>query len=122
MGSKELVAFLNRPLKTRQEECLKIREKYPHKVPVIVTKASGDKYLPECKKIKYLFPSTLTIGQVLYVIRKHVQVPSEIGLYIFVGDSRSLPSAAELIFSVYDRYKSEDGFLYIVYSGESTFG
>ena len=122
MSVSELAKFLERPLKARQEECVKIRKKYPNKVPVIVSKASGDKYLPECKKIKYLFPNTLTIGQVLYVIRKHVKVPSEVGLYIFVGDNRSLPSAAELVLSTHNRYKSEDGFLYIVYSGESTFG
>lgn len=120
MGSLE--KFLDRPLKTRQEESAKIREKYPGKLPVIVTKAPSEKNLQECKKIKYLFPGTLTIGQVLYVIRKHVQVSSEVGLYIFVGDSHSLPPVAELVLSIYNQYKSEDGFLYITYSGESTFG
>lgn len=114
--------FFEKSLKARQEECVNIRKKYPHKLPVIVTKAPSDKNLPECKKIKYLFPSTLTIGQVLYVIRKHVQVPSHMGLYIFVGDNHAIPSVSELVLSVHNQYKSEDGFLYIVYSGESTFG
>jgi len=32
------------------------------------------------------------------------------------------PTAAALVSQIYARFKDEDGFLYIVYSGENTFG
>ena len=118
----DLKVFLEKPLCMRQEESERIRAKYPHKVPIIVTRHPSDKTLPDSKKIKFLFPSNLTVGQLLYVIRKHVQVNSDTGLYIFAGEAQSLPPTAELLSSLYASYKSEDGFLYMVYAGESTFG
>jgi GABA(A) receptor-associated protein len=34
----------------------------------------------------------------------------------------SMGSAAGLMSAIYDEHKDEDGFLYVTYSGENTFG
>ena len=44
----------------------------------------------------------------------------EEALFIFAGSS--LLSSNTLISVAYERYKDADGFLYIKYSGENTFG
>ncbi|KAG4098328.1 hypothetical protein H8356DRAFT_1354885 [Neocallimastix lanati (nom. inval.)] len=43
-----------------------------------------------------------------------------IAFYIFIGEI--IPNNTEIMSSIYEKYKNEDGFLYITYEGESTFG
>ena len=43
-------------------------------------------------------------------------------LYSFLIKKKIIPAHAERISCLYDDYKDEDGFLYITYSGENTFG
>jgi len=67
-----------------------------------------------------LVPVDLTVGQFVYVIRKRIKLPSEKAIFIFVNDI--LPPTAALISTIYEEHKDEDGFLYVLYSGENTFG
>lgn len=76
--------------------------------------------IPEIDKRKYLVPLNLTVGQFVYVIRKRIKLPSEKAIFIFVNDI--LPPTAEFFSKVYEEHKDEDGFLYVLYSGENTFG
>lgn len=71
-------------------------------------------------KKKYLVPADLTVGQFHYVIRKRIKLAPEKALFLFC--SNSIPPNAALMSTVYEEQKDEDGFLYIQYSGESTFG
>ena len=64
--------------------------------------------------------SDLTVGQFHYVIRKRIKLAPEKALFLFC--SNSIPPNAALMSTVYEEQKDEDGFLYIQYSGESTFG
>ena len=56
----------------------------------------------------------------MYVIRKRVELSSEKAIFIYVDNV--LPPTGEILSSVYEEEKDEDGFLYITYSGETTFG
>lgn len=67
-----------------------------------------------------MVPVDLTVGQFVYVIRKRIKLPSEKAIFIFVNDI--LPPTAALISTIYEEHKDEDGFLYVLYSGENTFG
>ncbi|KAK9845688.1 hypothetical protein WJX84_006376 [Apatococcus fuscideae] len=107
------------PLERRQAEAGRIRDKYPDRIPVIVEKAEKSD-IPDIDKKKYLVPSELTIGQFVYVIRKRIKVSPEKAIFMFVKNV--LPPTAALIENVYSDHKDEDGFLYITYSGENTFG
>ncbi|GJD02075.1 putative microtubule associated protein 1A/1B [Colletotrichum higginsianum] len=71
-------------------------------------------------KKKYLVPADLTVGQFVYVIRKRIKLSPEKAIFIFVDEV--LPPTAALMSSIYEEHKDEDGFLYITYSGENTFG
>jgi len=103
----------------RQAESSRIREKYPDRIPVIVEKAEKSD-IPDIDKKKYLVPADLTVGQFVYVVRKRIKLSPEKAIFIFV--SNVLPPTAALMSSIYEEHKDADGFLYITYSGENTFG
>ncbi|WBW72711.1 autophagy associated protein Atg8 [Schizosaccharomyces osmophilus] len=103
----------------RKTESQRIREKYPDRIPVICEKVDKSDIAAIDKK-KYLVPSDLTVGQFVYVIRKRIKLSPEKAIFIFIDEI--LPPTAALMSTIYDEHKSEDGFLYITYSGENTFG
>nr|GMC87302.1 autophagy-related protein 8F [Ipomoea batatas] len=86
---------------------------------VIVEKAERSD-IPNIDKKKYLVPSDLTVGQFVYVIRKRIELSPEKAIFIFVDNV--LPPTGALMSAIYDEKKDEDGFLYVTYSGENTFG
>lgn len=106
-------------LEKRQVEAQRIRSKYPDRIPVICEKADRGE-IPDIDKKKYLVPADLTVGQFVYVIRKRIKLSPEKAIFIFINNV--LPPTAALMSSIYEEQKDEDGFLYITYSGENTFG
>ena len=91
-------------------------------------------------------PADLTVGQFVYVIRKRIKVSPEKAIFMFVKNVlpptgkvaglwphhctlccvlhvlTSCVLAAAFMSDVYADHKDDDGFLYITYSGENTFG
>lgn len=55
-----------------------------------------------------------------YVIRKRIKLPADSAIFVFVNNT--LPPAAALMSQIYQQHADADGFLYVTYSGESTFG
>lgn len=107
------------PFDKRKAEAARIRQKYPDRIPVICEKAEKSN-IPDIDKKKYLVPSDLTVGQFVYVIRRRIKVDQNTNIFIFVNNV--LPPTAALMSTLYDEQKDEDGFLYVTYSGENTFG
>nr|POE96854.1 autophagy-related protein 8c [Quercus suber] len=110
---------MEHPLERRQAEALRIREKYPDRIPVIVERAEKSD-VPDIDKKKYLVPADLTVGQFVYVVRKRIKLSPEKAIFIFVKNI--LPPTAAMMSAIYEENKEEDGFLYMTYSGENTFG
>ncbi|RWR88446.1 autophagy-related protein 8C isoform X1 [Cinnamomum micranthum f. kanehirae] len=110
---------MEHPLERRQAEAARIREKYPDRIPVIVEKAERSD-IPDIDKKKYLVPADLTVGQFVYVVRKRIKLSAEKAIFIFVKNV--LPPTAAMMSAIYEENKDEDGFLYMTYSGENTFG
>ena len=107
------------PLKKRTDEAFRIMKKYPDRLPIIVEKDIKSD-IPEIDKKKYLVPSDLTIGQFVYVIRKRIKLDAEKAIFLFINNT--LPPTSALLSQVYEQHKNEDGFLYVLFSGENTFG
>uniref|UniRef100_A0A0P6J366 Gamma-aminobutyric acid receptor-associated protein-like 2 n=1 Tax=Heterocephalus glaber TaxID=10181 RepID=A0A0P6J366_HETGA len=106
-------------LEHRCVESAKIRAKYPDRVPVIVEKVSGSQIV-DIDKRKYLVPSDITVAQFMWIIRKRIQLPSEKAIFLFVD--KTVPQSSLTMGQLYEKEKDEDGFLYVAYSGENTFG
>jgi GABA(A) receptor-associated protein len=51
---------------------------------------------------------------------KRIKLSPEKAIFIFVDDI--LPPTAALMSAIYEEHKDEDGFLYILYASENTFG
>jgi GABA(A) receptor-associated protein len=78
------------------------------------------RFVKDIDKKKYLVPADLTCGQFVYVIRKRLKLPPEQAIQLFINGI--IPSTAALLNTIYEEHKDEDGFLYISYCGENTFG
>ena len=117
--SADIFIYIYKTTEQRSFESNRIRVKYPDRIPVIVEK-SPISDVPDLDKKKYLVPSDLTVGQFVYVIRKRVKLSAEKAIFIFVNNK--LPPTASLMSTIYEENKDEDGFLYVLYSGENTFG
>ena len=107
---------------TRKQEAQRIFEKFPGRIPIIVERAiSAAKTMPLIDKQKFLVPADLTLGQFTFVIRKRMELSSEKALFLFVNNT--LPTTGSLIREIYAKnYDHEDGFLYVSYCGENSFG
>ncbi|XP_059624245.1 autophagy-related protein 8C-like isoform X2 [Cornus florida] len=110
---------LEHSLEKRQAEAGRIREKYPDRIPVIVEKAEKSD-IPDVDKKKYLVPADLNVGQFIYVVRKRIKLGAEKAIFVFVKNM--LPPTGAVMSAIYEDNKDEDGFLYMTYSGENTFG
>lgn len=76
--------------------------RYAGRIPVLVERAErSSPDLPDLgSNSKFLVPDTLTIGQLVYVIRQRLTLPPEVALFVYAldeaGKMTSLPSSALL--------------------------
>ena len=117
LNKKELSFRDKYSFEKRKNESERILAKYPNKIPIIC-EPFGD--VPQLDRNKYLVPDDLSIAQFLYVIRKRMLIKSEKSIYLFINTR--IMAGNMLLSSIYEKHSSEDGFLYITYSGENTFG
>ena len=105
----------------RRKECDKIRNQFPEKIPIICEKDPKSN-IKDIDKTKYLVPNDLTVSQFSMMIRKRIEIPQEAAFYLLVNGKNSLTGDA-LLSETYEKYKDpQDGFLYIAYASELTWG
>ena len=108
------------PFPRRLEESKRVMEKYPDRIPVIMERSKTCKYVPDIDRIKFLVPKDIVVSQFIFIIRKRINITSEKAIFVFVN--KVLPPSSEIMSDLYEEHKNEDGFLYMTYSGENTFG
>lgn len=100
------------------QEARHVRQKYPDRIPVIVTSRSKDL---QVDKHKYLVPSDLTMGQFIYVLRKRVKVKPEQAIFVFINNI--IPPSSSLMSTIYTEHVDPNiGMLKAVMTKENTFG
>ena len=67
-----------------------------------------------------MIPDDLESTAFFFVIRKRLKLKESEAMYFFVNGKSLIANA--YMSEIYNKYKDEDGFLYIYYSGENTFG
>ena len=97
-----------------------LMRKYPDRIPIIVAKNPNCVQLQDFERSKYLVPRELSVGQFIQMLRKHIKLESAQAMFILINNK--LVPNAETISSVYATEKEKDGFLYVIYSLENTFG
>ncbi|KAK0582763.1 hypothetical protein LWI29_029304 [Acer saccharum] len=104
----------------RLAESRDIIGQYADRVPVIAERYSKAADLPNIEKKKFLVPRDMSVGQFIHVLSNRLRLTPGKALFVFIKDT--LPQTASLMDSLYESFKDEDGFLYMCYSTEKTFG
>jgi len=97
-----------------------ILEKYPDRVPLIIQPSKNDRDVYPIDKSKYITPRDLTMMHLQQIIRKRIKFPPEKALFMFINN-KMFPITS-IVGTVYDENKDADGFLYVTYCQENTFG
>ena len=110
---------------SHEKRCLearRIRAKYPDRIPVVVEQARKEDFAVRDMKRKYLVPGELTLGQFVYVVRRRLKLNAEKAIFLATAGG-IMPATTQLIGTIDSEHKDkDDGFLYLVYSAENTFG
>ena len=104
----------------RINECKDIMEKNPDKIPVICEKAPGSK-ITETPKCKYLLNKQMTVAKFSLLLKEKLSLSEKDALFLIAKEKYTIPGN-ETIQQIYDKYKDEDGFLYIYYSNKEVWG
>jgi len=103
----------------RVNESTKIMNKYKSRIPIIVEKNNNCELI-NIDKNKYLVPDDLTMNQFIYIIRKRIELKSSESIFLLVNN-QLCPSNMSFR-EIYEKHSNKDGFLYIIYTSENTFG
>ena len=110
------------PLEKRMQWSQEASMKYSNKLPLIVEKDHKCQGLDDLSNPKFLMPRTFMISEVQMIVRRKLNIKKEQGLFMMVNDGKEMIKANESLEGVYDKYKDQDGFLYILYTQENIYG
>lgn len=114
-------------LEKRKQESLRLRTKYPDRVPVLIDRCHQQDPVLQEDKFRFLFPLDFCASQVQHLIRRRLSpLNANEQLFYFVGDPSSktwhIVSGSLPLSDVYRQFRTPDGFLYFCYSRHETFG
>ena len=108
---------LDKTLKERDLYSRRLMYKYPDRIPVII---EGIGNVQNLDRTKYLVPKSLAVSEIIFIIRKNIKMDSNKAIFIFVNNT--LVQMNSTMGDIYSMHRDSDGFLYIKYSCENTFG
>ena len=106
----------------------KIRAKHKGCIPVIVSPYTDLE--PKIKKYKFIANLDTTLCQLMYVVRKYIELGSDEALFLYILSfdritceySRTVMEPLSKTIGQVEAMHSADGFLYVMYAKESVFG
>ncbi len=102
----------------RVTEFNRLKKYHPDKIPILIRKYNES--TTSIDKYKYISGEDITMGIFIGTIRKRINLPAEKALFFLVNNTLLSPS--QTIGEIYNKKKSDDGFLRMTYSEENTFG
>lgn len=109
----------------RRKQSLKLQEQFPGYVLVIIEPSKrtkkDDQMLQDTLKTKFIVPQENTLGQFIMRFRKQVKLKDDEAVFVFTSKG-TIPSNMQLMSALSSTYADEDGFLYLTYAKENTFG
>tara|TARA_B100001093_G_C26696009_1_gene956931 strand:+ start:702 stop:1073 length:372 start_codon:yes stop_codon:yes gene_type:complete len=106
------------PLQERITECKRLKEQYPHRIPVIL---EFDAILHKQKlKERFLVPKDLTMGQFMFVIRSQLQINPSEAIYLMCR-GYCIPNT-DIFSEISEKHKEKCGNIFMRLYKENTFG
>ena len=108
---------LNKSVESRKSQCIKIKNQFTDKVPVICERDPKSN-LPDLDKHKYIVPNDLTVEQFILMIKRRMDMgPFPIDQLYLIVNEKDFISGDILMSEIYNKYKNyQDDLLYIRYS------
>lgn len=106
----------------RLNESQRILMKFPERIPIICEKdhVKNNDLLPELVKQKFLVPREIKVCEFMFVLRSKLKIGPEYAIFITINGV--IPSSTDIMSHIYEEHKDTDGFLYVTYCAENTFG
>lgn len=106
----------------RLNESQRILMKFPERIPIICEKekAKSSYVLPELVKQKFLVPKDIKVFEFMSVVRNKLKIGAEYAIFLTINGM--IPSSSDIMSHIYEEHKDDDGFLYVTYGAENTFG
>jgi GABA(A) receptor-associated protein len=104
----------------RLYESSQIKKKYVNRIPIIIEKDIIAYNIPSIDKSKYLAPTNMTLGEFMIILRKKLNVRPEETIFFIIENT--IQPTSHTIETIYNKFADDDGFLYIIYTSENTFG
>jgi GABA(A) receptor-associated protein len=118
--NKEMSPFKRaNSIEKRIKEATRILEKFPDRIPVICEPTTRSSHF-KMEKTKFLVPKDLRIYQFIMIVRGRLKLDATIALFFIAGDV--VASSTATFNQLYYEHADQDGFLYLTFSEENTFG
>lgn len=106
----------------RAQECANMIDRYPDKIGLILERSVNASHeTPYLHKRKFLAAKDMSLFEFLIVIRNRFHLQETQSIIFFVNDSVLVPNTM-ILSDIYNQYRDHDGFVYLKYSTENTFG
>lgn len=99
-----------------------LRARHPGRVPVVIYPKEGERHPSLANEIKkrYLVDKDKTFGFFVTQIRRSLKLQEGQGLVFFVG--KNIPVMSQTMAEIDKQYADSDGFVYVTFMLEHTFG
>jgi hypothetical protein len=109
-------------LDNRRNQVVDLRAKHSDRIPIVICSYNTNE-LANLEKHKFLVLGETLMSQFFNLIRKKFLMLKESeAIYFYVEQTNTLPVLTDTLSQVYEKHKSEDDFLYLVYAKEAVFG
>lgn len=112
--------FISSSLEERQTQSFRLIKRFPSKYPIVIDRASRRD--PIIDKNKYIIQADTTIAQLVYLLRKRMTLSPDKALFFFWDGTILSGNMTISQLHHLSNLKHNDGFTYLFYSLESTFG
>jgi len=119
----EIIPFKEKhTFEARENESSQMLSKYPNKGCFILERSkSASDATPYIHKRKFLVSLDMTFFEFIIVVRNRFNLNQQQSLLFFVNDNVLVPSSMSVA-ELFNQYRDHDGFVYLNYTNENTFG
>lgn len=106
----------------RENESTKMLSRYPDKGCFILERSkNASATTPFINKRKFLISLDMKLFEFIIVLRNRFNMNAQQSLLFFVNDNVMVPSTIKVA-ELFHQYRDHDGFVYLKYTSENTFG